>query len=242
MSASNLGWCFQQMQEKNLQTSTRLVLLCLNEHTAIGRHGDWRVFPSQERIARMAGISRRQVIRCLKELAEAELLVISQQYDANGRQLPNLYWLMAPKIFGDAKDCDTESHLGATSSHTRVRHDVTGECDTMAHNPRNIEPLNKKTYIPYQEVVDLYHSLLPNLPACRVLNNTRKGRIKSLHNNKDLFNGELSAWSDYFAYVANTEWMHGSNDKNWTADIDFLLRENTVIKCLEGTYNQRSKR
>lgn len=241
MSASNLGWCFQQMQDKNLTTSTRLVLLCLNEHTAMGRHGDWRVFPSQERIARMAGLSRRQVVRCMKDLAEAELLTIAEQYDTNGRQTANIYWLHAPKIFGDASEGDTESSLGVTHSHTRGCHTVIGEGDTVSHNPLNKEPLNKNTSIPFQEVVDLYHSLLPNLPACRVLNKQRKGRIRTLHRNKDLFNSDLTAWSEYFTYVANTEWMHGSNNKNWVADIDFLLRESTVIKCLEGTYNQRSK-
>ena len=73
MAASLLGWIWKQ----EVGATAKLVLFALNEHTNIGEHGDWRVFPSQKRVAKMCGISKPTVIKVMKELTEACLLYTS---------------------------------------------------------------------------------------------------------------------------------------------------------------------
>lgn len=129
MSASLLGWIWKQ----ELSSTAKLVLFALNEHTNIGEHGDWRVFPSQERIAKMCGMSDRTVVRAMKELTEKEIVTVAHQYDKGGRQLPNLYWLQAPKLMSE----------GGRNYDTPQRNNVTHGGDKMSDKSLNKNPLNK---------------------------------------------------------------------------------------------------
>ena len=92
MSASLIGWIWAQ----EISSTAKLVLFALNEHTNIGEHGDWRVFPSQERVAKMSAVSKPTVIKAMKELTEAGVITVAHQHDKKRRQLQNLYWLQVP--------------------------------------------------------------------------------------------------------------------------------------------------
>lgn len=149
MSAGLIGWIWEQ----DVSCTARLVLFALNEHTNIGEHGDWRIFPSHERIAKMCQVSRATVIRAMKELSEKEIITIAHQHDVTGRQLQNLYWMNAPKI-GDG---------GVSNLYRGGCQIVTGEGIKSLHKPLNKEPLNKnmgekrKRFIPpTQDDVALY--------------------------------------------------------------------------------------
>jgi len=143
MAASLIGWIWQQ---KDLNPTARLVLFALNEHANIGKHGDWRVFPSHDRVAAMCGISRRTVIRSMNELQEAGCLTIAHQYSDNGAQQQNLYWLTAPKLI-DSDPCDKMSHPPVKNSHT--------PCDKLSHKSFNTNPL-KNNNLMFDEFWSLY--------------------------------------------------------------------------------------
>jgi hypothetical protein len=119
MAASLIGWIWTQ----EVSSTAKLVLFALNEHTNIGEHGDWRIFPSQERIARMCGVSRRTVVTARKELTDKQVITVAHQHDDNGRQLQNLYWIQAPKLLDGGVQifhtggCNNFIHGGENSSH-----------------------------------------------------------------------------------------------------------------------------
>ena len=119
MAASLIGWIWTQ----EVSSTAKLVLFALNEHTNIGEHGDWRIFPSQERIARMCGVSRRTVVTAMKELTDKQVITVAHQHDDNGRQLQNLYWIQAPKLLDGGVQifhtggCNNFIHGGENSSH-----------------------------------------------------------------------------------------------------------------------------
>ena len=98
MAGALIGWAWRVCVEKELSTGARLTLLAAQEHSNIGKHGDYRLYPSQARMAKMVGCSEVTLRKYLKELVDNELLVVAHQYDADGRQKPNLYWLQAPKL------------------------------------------------------------------------------------------------------------------------------------------------
>ena len=101
MGASIIGWIWEEADRCKLSTGARLTLFALSEHTNIGEHGDWRVFPSQSRIARMVGVKDpKSIRRYMGELVAAGLVTFAHQHDDHGRQLQNLYWLSAPKLLG----------------------------------------------------------------------------------------------------------------------------------------------
>lgn len=92
--------------------------------------------------------------------------------------------------------------------------------------------------IPFQKIADLYNRVCGEaLPQCLKLSEDRKRNIRKCWNLK--FNGAFpfrkgEFWEGYFNdCLANKHWI-GENDRSWRADIEFLTREKTVLKVLEG--------
>lgn len=129
MAASLLGWIWKQ----EVGATAKLVLFALNEHTNIGEHGDWRVFPSQKRVAKMCGISKPTVIKVMKELTEAGIVTVAHQHDSTGRQLQNLYWLQAPKLMEEE---------GSNNLTPQLKNDTHGGKESL-HKSLNKNPFNK---------------------------------------------------------------------------------------------------
>lgn len=111
----------------------------------------------------------------------------------------------------------------------------------LTNNPlTNTNPPNggcgnsKSSPVPYQRIVDLYHELLPRLPKVVKLSEKRKRAIRSRWKD-DADN--LDYWKSYFRHAATSKFLHGQNDRGWLADIDFLTREDVMIKMQEGKYH-----
>jgi len=116
---------------------------------------------------------------------------------------------------------------------------------------------------PYQEIVNLYHEILPELPQCRVLNETRKSylraRWREILTKPELMaimvpeHKELVMHSDrqkgllwferFFRYVAESDFLCGKvppskgRNKPFIADLEWLTRPNNFVKVLEGRYH-----
>ena len=144
MSASLIGWIWKQ----EVGATAKLVLFALNEHANIGEHGDWRVFPSQERVAKMCGVSKPTVIKAMKELTEAGLITVAHQHDSGGRQLQNLYWIQAPKLIEEE---------GLKNFTPQLRNDTHGGKESL-HKSLNRNPLNKRFIAPTVSEVSDYFS------------------------------------------------------------------------------------
>ncbi|MCP4186023.1 MAG: hypothetical protein GY763_00305 [Gammaproteobacteria bacterium] len=92
---------------------------------------------------------------------------------------------------------------------------------------------------PYQKIVDLYHEILPTLPRVVKLTDKRKSHIRSRWKG-DADN--LKFWEDYFNHVGRSKFLTGqahptNGRKVFMADIDFLIREDVIVKTQEGKYN-----
>ena len=92
---------------------------------------------------------------------------------------------------------------------------------------------------PYQDIVDLYHDMLPMLPQVRKLTNKRQAAIRARWRD-DL--PTLGDWGLYFEDVRSKRFLLGQNQRKWVADIDFLLREDVITKMQEGVYDERNSR
>lgn len=92
--------------------------------------------------------------------------------------------------------------------------------------------------IPYQRIVDLYNAICGEaMPRCIKLTDKRRKAIRRCWNMD--FRGKrpfqsLEFWELYLQdCMLNKHWT-GNNDRGWTADIEFLTREDKVLKVLEG--------
>ncbi len=82
-------------------------------------------------------------------------------------------------------------------------------------------------------VIDAWNRLAaPPLPRCRHLTAARRTEIRRRF--KDYTLAEIE---EAIARIAASPFCRGGNRRRWRANIDFLLRPNTVARALEGAYD-----
>ena len=91
--------------------------------------------------------------------------------------------------------------------------------------------------VPYKEIIDLYHQILPELPKVQVLTERRKQFLKQRWY-EDIERQNLDWWKSYFEKVKSCKFLLGNNDNNWQADFEWLIRQNNLPKVLEGRYDK----
>ena len=97
----------------------------------------------------------------------------------------------------------------------------------------------KQDSCPYKEIVNLYHTILPNHPRVRELTAKRRSHIKARWSNG--MDKNLSEFEGYFNAVQRSKFLTGKVDpplgrKRFIADFDFLMSERGYIGILEGKY------
>ena len=109
--------------------------------------------------------------------------------------------------------------------------------ETGAHSSAYTLP-PKKSAIPCQQVVDLYHEILPFGSACRKLTGKRKAAIEARWKSGDL--PDLETWREYFERAAKAKFIRGEvppgiGHRQFTVSLDYLIREDSYAKALENT-------
>ena len=99
----------------------------------------------------------------------------------------------------------------------------------------------KENKVPHQAVIDLYHKHLPMMTHIKVWSEKRKKALKARwfsglsHPEHGGIDG-LEWWDAYFAYAAKCPLLIGENDREWKADLEWLINEANMIKVIEGKY------
>ncbi|MBO6278751.1 MAG: DUF1376 domain-containing protein [Pseudomonas sp.] len=91
---------------------------------------------------------------------------------------------------------------------------------------------------PYQQILDCYMEVCGGrFLGAEVLNDKRKRNIKRTYdlivrNEQPFKDRGIEFWGKYFKRcVSNKHWC-GENDRNWKADLEFVTREENVLKVL----------
>jgi uncharacterized protein YdaU (DUF1376 family) len=98
---------------------------------------------------------------------------------------------------------------------------------------------------PVAEIVEMYNTMLPMLPAVSVVNDSRKRAIAArwrevvTTEKMDRQQGlEFFQW--FFKMVKDSKFLTGKA-KDWKADIDFLFNASKFPRIVEGTYHEDKK-
>ncbi|RXW27752.1 DNA replication protein [Enterobacter cloacae] len=111
----------------------------------------------------------------------------------------------------------------------------------------------KKSSLSCQQVVDVYHELIPEAPRVRALNDKRKNQIQTFWRKAGVITRQLDGhgftledWKSYLSYVAsNCRWMFEERQNTQRGTVwhkkgfDFLLNDNTYLKVREGEHDDR---
>ena len=103
---------------------------------------------------------------------------------------------------------------------------------------------SKPDACPHQEIITLYHELLPVLPAVKVWNNGRAGLLRQRWR-EDSKRRDLDWWKRYFRYVAESDFLTGKTTPQvgkppFVADLEWLLKPGNLAKVIEGKYHQEA--
>ena len=87
-----------------------------------------------------------------------------------------------------------------------------------------------------QQIADLYNSICTSFPKLRSLSDSRRKAIKARLNTYS-----IEDFQTVFKNAENSSFLKGSNDRNWTATFDWLIKDTNMVKVLEGNYADKGK-
>lgn len=127
----------------------------------------------------------------------------------------------------------------------KIRLDQIRENNLSSEDDQSVsgEVKSERKNVPHKDVIALYEKHLPMLSKPKVWNERRKKALKArwfsgikheAHGGID----NLDWWDAYFQYVATCPHLLGYNDREWQADLEWLINEANLIKVIEGRYRK----
>ena len=101
---------------------------------------------------------------------------------------------------------------------------------------KDIDINNKREKTDFQSVVDLFHRICISYPKIRSLSDARKKAI-----NARLKTYSLDDFKTVFENAENSSFLKGANDRNWSANFDWLIADKNMAKVLEGNYADKPR-
>lgn len=102
---------------------------------------------------------------------------------------------------------------------------------------KEIDKEKDKKKINYQQIADMYNNTCVSFPRITKLSDARKKAIKARLNSytiEDLQNA--------FTLAESSEFLKGSNSRNWSANFDWIIKDGNIAKILDGNYTNAPKR
>jgi predicted phage replisome organizer len=95
----------------------------------------------------------------------------------------------------------------------------------------------KEEKVSCQKIVDMYNSICVSFPSVRSLSDARRKAIKARLNTYT-----LDDFKTVFENAEASSFLKGSNERNWSANFDWLIKDANIAKVLEGQYADKTKR
>lgn len=92
-----------------------------------------------------------------------------------------------------------------------------------------------ETSCPYSEIQSLYSSICKSYPKLTKLSDSRK---KAIHA-RFAAGYTLDDFKRLFEMAESSQFLKGQNNRNWSANFDWLIKDANIAKVLEGNYNNK---
>ena len=91
--------------------------------------------------------------------------------------------------------------------------------------------------IDYQLIADMYNKTCVSFPSVKSLSESRKKAIKARLNTYS-----VDDFQTCFEKAESSDFLKGCNDRNWTANFDWLIKDANMAKVLDGNYDNKPKK
>lgn len=92
------------------------------------------------------------------------------------------------------------------------------------------------TNCPYVKIKDLYHKICISYPKIKTIDGNRKTAVGARWRTYK----SLETFKELFTIAENTPFLKGENERNWSADFDWMMKPTNFAKILEHKYDDRS--
>lgn len=96
---------------------------------------------------------------------------------------------------------------------------------------------NGKTVTPYADIVNLYNSICLSYPKVTTISDRRKQALKARLNKYT-----LDDFKKMFELAEASDFLKGSNNRDWSANFDWLIKDSNMAKVLDGNYNNYTRK
>lgn len=87
----------------------------------------------------------------------------------------------------------------------------------------------------YQLIADMYNATCVSFPRCTALSDSRKKAIKARLNKYS-----YADFQRLFDMAEESDFLKGSNNRDWSANFDWLIKDANMAKVLDGNYSNRA--
>lgn len=206
----------------------------------------------QKKLAKIAGISPKKFANlfqiCSKKFVKTDSgtlinLRLEQErekqakYSQSRAEAAHKRW-GKQDAYASASAEHTDMQNGCSHSHSHINTILVPQ--TKSETPEKAVPiLSGKNGVPHQQIIEVYHKYLPMLPAVREWTPARRKALAARwHENQE--RQSVKWWEGLFTYIAdNCPHLIGRNDRNWTADLEWIVKQTNLVKILEGKYEKR---
>lgn len=99
-------------------------------------------------------------------------------------------------------------------------------------------PVVEKPQCPHQEIIALYHQVLPQCPRIRDWTPARAVQLRARWN-EDEKRQSLDWWKKFFEYIAQSDFLTGRTAKPFFADLEWITKSKNFVKIREGNYENK---
>lgn len=140
----------------------------------------------------------------------------------------------------EAKKADTDTDTVTVTDNVTVTDTVENNKLFSSSTPYipqggNEAPAAEQT--PYKSIVDLYHEICKSYPKMKKVSDNRKKAIAARWKE---YGQNLDTFRELFEKAESSLFLKGRNQRNWTADFNWLMNSDNMAKVLEGKYDDKS--
>lgn len=88
---------------------------------------------------------------------------------------------------------------------------------------------------PYVKIMELYNSICLSFPKIQKIDGARRKAVAA----RFKVYPDLQTFETLFRKTEASDFMKGANDRNWSADFDWIMKATNMCKVLEGKYDNK---
>lgn len=171
---------------------------------------------------------------------------LGNHYDTEDSMVDAMLAMIRPQLDADQKKYEDKvarinknaNNIGTKSK--RNRDDIVSvsesESVSVSDSVSNTGTPSESKRVNYQEIVDMYNDTCVSLPRVTSMSAKRKAAIRAR-----LRTHSMADIQEAFKKAEASDFLKGSNKRNWSANFDWIMNDANMAKILDGNYDNKSQ-